>query len=68
MIDPTRYTLGLLLGSKDPIIQRNATSILKTLQRHKCEPEGSTNRCRICWQWLPPETYDDTDSQTPVHL
>lgn len=47
MINYTRITLGSLLSSANEIIKRNATSILKQLQRqgHIADKEYTCNNC-----------------------
>lgn len=44
-MDYSKLTLGELLSSQDETIKRNATSILKQLQRNAGDDRGYCNRC-----------------------
>lgn len=53
-MDYSKITLGELLTSSNPIIQRNALSILKTLQKkRKCPAHDwdAYGKCCICGMW-----------------
>lgn len=53
MHDLTKLTLGQLLTSDDATVQRNAMSILKTLQRCDHAGDRENGKCIYCFKPVP---------------